>query len=472
MSERSNNELLFIANSGMDLTWLFAWATFITRAAIHRPFPLPEAIFAFGLAALLLRCCRGKGWRMITIIGVQFTGFIVALGKIIHAFDSGGEPFFNPGWIIDGFTRTRGPGDWALFFLLVFWAIAFWASGVAVAGRSLSHLSVCARFDWGVAALGCLLLLKLTLRVRMGAVLPDPISEPLIFPFFAFALPAVGLARNRGAGLKNHRSGCGDVGWILSFSGILLFLGAGTALLFLPYLAGAAEEGFALLKTAAEPLGQAVVVVIRFIFLGRTLRMEDASGQPGKNVEHPFHPGEPPEPSPAWMEIMLWGAVVVITILALFLAAMGVWFLVRWLVSRDKIAANPVQPRGPLFGLAPWLHSIFRRLLAVFLGGKSGPAGASRIYERLRVWGKSGGLPCRRTETPLEYGFRLIDRFPTVRNEIGLIVDLFNQATYGEISPDAKRLQESRFALKRLNSPRYWSGRARSRLLRKAAPKE
>ena len=465
MNEKSGS-LLFIASSGMELSWLFAWATFITRASIHRPFPLPEAIFAFGLAALLLLYSRGKGWRIMTIIGLQTTGFILAIGRIVYVFYYRTEPFFNPNWVIDGFTRSRDPAEWMVFILVSFWGTVFWLSGATLARRSMSHLSVCIRFDLGVAAFVSLLVLKLVLRVRAGADLPDPLSEPLIFPFFAFALLAVGLARNRGSGLKNYLSGYGETGWILSFTAILLFLGTGSALLFLPYLTLAAEEGYDLLKAAAEPLGRIVAGIIRFIFLGRSFRMDEVSGQPGKSTGDLAHLAETQEQSPVWVTMMMWGGIGVTVIMALFLSAMGAWFLFRWLLSRDYAEKMPVQRRGTMVLFISWLWSTLLRLLGVIQRRKSGLAKANRIYACLRVWGKPGGVPCRRAETPTEYGFRLIGRFPSIRNEIGLIVDLFNQEAYGEISLGAKQLQESRIALKRLYSPRYWPDRARSRFLR------
>ena len=209
-----------------------------------------------------------------------------------------------------------------------------------------------------------------------------------------------------------------------------------------------------------------VAGIIRFIFLGRSFRMDEVSGQPGKSTGDLAHLAETQEQSPVWVTMMMWGGIGVTVIMALFLSAMGAWFLFRWLLSRDYAEKMPVQRRGTMVLFISWLWSTLLRLLGVIQRRKSGLAKANRIYACLRVWGKSGGVPCRRAETPTEYGFRLIGRFPSIRNEIGLIVDLFNQEAYGEISLGAKQLQESRIALKRLYSPRYWPDRARSRFLR------
>ena len=38
---------------GMELSWIYAWAAFSLIFVPNRPFPLPEAIGTFGLAAIL-----------------------------------------------------------------------------------------------------------------------------------------------------------------------------------------------------------------------------------------------------------------------------------------------------------------------------------------------------------------------------------------------------------------------------------
>ena len=65
-------------------------------------------------------------------------------------------------------------------------------------------------------------------------------------------------------------------------------------------------------------------------------------------------------------------------------------------------------------------------------GGK-GFEGASQVYAKLLNWGRRSGLPHLLAETPMEYGCRLRQRFPSMRSEIGMIIDAFNHEVYGEI---------------------------------------
>jgi len=48
-----NKPLLLLAGAGMELSWRFAWATFFTTSILHHPFPFPEAVGTFVLAAAL-----------------------------------------------------------------------------------------------------------------------------------------------------------------------------------------------------------------------------------------------------------------------------------------------------------------------------------------------------------------------------------------------------------------------------------
>ena len=70
--------LLLLAHGGMELSWRYAWATFLTTSIVHRPFPLPEALGTFLLAAVLYLMVRGIGLRVIAVLGIHILGFLLA----------------------------------------------------------------------------------------------------------------------------------------------------------------------------------------------------------------------------------------------------------------------------------------------------------------------------------------------------------------------------------------------------------
>ena len=453
--------LLILACSGMELAWLYAWAAFIMTCSVHRPFPLPEAMGTFALAAVLTAAAHGRGWRVIQIIGLQVLGFGLASLRIIYVFNYQSEPFLNSEWVIDVFNRPREPLEWLILFLILFWVLVFWIGGVTLARRSTSHLTLCSRFDLGVAAFFLLLLIELLMRVKGGIEIQDPTSELLLFPFFIFGLTAIGLARNRGSGQRDYLSGYRQIGVVLSFTFVVLLFGTGLVMLFLPYLTLAAEMGYGALKSVTEPLGPILVSIVRFIFNYRRSSPMSGAVAPGEDKGDIL----PPVESSGWTEFLSFGLLGLIGLVFLALAGLALWYLFRWLLSRTSRSKDP-ERKINLFSL--WLARI--RLLLSFLWSRillraQGRKGIVQLYASLMGWGRHSGLPHFISETPNEYGLRLGRRFPALKKEIRLITKAFNQEVYGEMVPEEQQLKIAQLAWRKLCSPLHWAIRLRSLVL-------
>ena len=460
-----NKYLLILACSGMELAWLYAWAAFIMASTIHRPFPLPEAIGTLALAAIFTAAAQGRGWRVIQIIGLQVLGFILASLRIIYVFNYRSEPFLNNEWVIDLFKRPREPLEWLILFLILFWMVVFWIGGVTLARRSTSHLTICSRFDLGIAAFFLLLLIELLMLVKGGIEVRDPTTELLLFPFFVFGLTAIGLARNRGSGQKDYLSGYREIGVIFSFTFVVLLFGTGLVLLFLPYLTLAAEMGYGVLKSVTEPLGPIFVSIVRFIFSYRRSQPMNGAVAPGEGKGDAL----PPVESSWWTEfferVVSFGLLGLIGLVFLALAGLALWHLFRWLLSRTSSSKDP-QSKINLFSL--WIARI-RSLLSFFwskiLLRAQGGKGTVQLYASLLGWGHHSGLPHFVSETPNEYALRLGRRFPALRKEMGVITKAFNQEVYGEMVPEEQQLKTAQLAWRKLCSPLHWPIRLRSLVL-------
>ena len=268
--------LLFLAVAGMELSWLYAWATFIIASILHRPFPLPEAIGTFALAALLTLVVRGSGWRVILILGLQVFGLLLATSRIVHVFFYESNPFFDQWWLLACFRQPKDPLQWFILVIILFFALLFWVGGVTLARRSAAYLTVCTRFDLGVTAFFCLLLAKFLLLVKGGIDIQDSTPELLLFPFFIFSLLAIGMARNQSSAQRDFLSGYQGIGVIVTFTVVVLAFSGGLVLLFLPYLSTAAEMGYGVLRSAAAPLSPILVAILRFLFMHSRSRLETA----------------------------------------------------------------------------------------------------------------------------------------------------------------------------------------------------
>jgi hypothetical protein len=454
--------LILLASGGMELTWLYAWATFLMTSTVHRPFPLPEALGTFVLAAGLTLLAQGRGWRVVLIIGLQVIGFLIAASRIIHLFYYRSYPFFGKSWLVEFLGAQRDHLEWLILVIILFFALMLWLGGVTLARRSTAYLTICTRFDLGVSALACLLLIKLLLLVKGGIEVQDPTSELLLFPFFVFSLLAIGMARNQSSAQRDFLAGYKGVGVLASFTVVVLAFSTALVLLFMPYLSAAAEAGYGVLKSAAGPLSPILVSVLRFLFFRSRLRHEPASSSPEGDGSEFIPSGE----SSWWGElaekILGWGLVGLGVLVGLILCGLGTWYLVRWLFS-----STPRSERGQFQWnlVLLWAQRLGAALLMVWhklVRGLRGYRDAVQLYLALLRWGHRSGLPHLLSETPAEYGSRLSHRFPSLQKEIGGIVEAFNLVVYGEVVLDDEQMSLAKLSWHRLRSPLHWPSRLKA----------
>jgi len=460
--KRGKGALPFFAIVGMELSWRYAWATFLTTSILHQPFPFPEAIATFALGAAITLLSKGKGWRIVSVLGIQVFGFILATLRIVYTFNSWSCSFLSQAWFIEFFNTPRSPLEWLTLILVLFLTIMFWAGGVTFARRSTAYSALCTRFDLGIAAFGLLFLTKFLVLYKGGIKIEDPISQLLFFPFFIFSLLAIGLVRNQTTAQRDFLPGYRGIGVILSFTVVVVLFGTGLVLFFLPYLTLAAETGYGILKTAAKPLGPVLVSILRFIFMHGAIRPEMPPPPTKGGVGDLASPGE----SSWWTEllekILVWIFGSLLGLILIIVCCVALFYLFRWLLSRTSVH----QKRQGLWGsFLSWLHGLrvflvswWRRLAR----RAKGYQGAARLYAALLLWGRHSGLPHILSETPREYGLRLKNRFPSLKKDIELIIEALNQEAYAETTLSEKQLSQVRFALRRMQSPMHWPSRLKS----------
>jgi len=454
--------LLFLAHGGMELSWLYAWASFLMTSIVHRPFPLPEAIGTYLLAAALTLAVRGMGLRVISVLGLQVLGFLLTASRIVYTMNYQAYPYLGQGWLVEFLGRTRDPLEWLILVIILIFGVLFWLGGVTLARRSTAYLTICSRFDLGVAAFFCLLMVKLLLLVKGGIEVKDPAPELLLFPFFIFSLLAIGLARSRGSARRDFLAGYKGIGVLASFTVVVLAFGAGLVLLFMPYLIAAAEAGYGVLRSAAGPLSPILVRVLRFLFFGARMRQEASSSSPGGHEAEFVSSGESSWWSELVARVLEWGFLGLGMVLGLILCVLGAWYLLRWLFSRtSKQQRQPIHWRL----LVVWAQ---RQWVALVLGVQwvvqrfKGYCDALQLYRALLKWGRRSGLPHLLSETPAEYGSRLRKQFPCLTGEIRGIVEAFNLVVYGEVALDDEQMTLAKLSWRRLRSPRYWPSRLKS----------
>ena len=458
--KKDRGVLLFLTHGGMELSWRYAWATFLTTSIVHRAFPLPEAVGTFLLAATLYLMVRGIGLRVIVVLGIHILGFLLAASRIIYAFSYRAYPYFDKGWILAFLNESRDSLEWLILVIIVFLALLFWLAGVALARRSMVYLIICTRFDYGVAAFFCLFIVKSLLLFKGGIEVRNSAPMLLLFPFFIFSLLAIGLARSRSSEQRDFIAGYRGIGVLLSFTLVVFAVGAGLVLFFMTYLSAAAEAGYGVLKSAAGPLGPILVRLLLFLF-GK-VRQEPVLPAIDRDGAQVIPSGESSWWSERSQEILGWGLFGLGLLIGIILCALVTWYLLRWLLSRtSKEERKHINWRRAFM----WAQRLWVALGRGFKWAAQrlkGCRDAIQLYRGFLKWGRRSGLPRLLSETPHEYSLRLRERFPVLAAEIEGIVEAFNLAVYGEVVLDDVQITLARRSWKKLCSPRYWTKRVES----------
>jgi hypothetical protein len=306
------------------------------------------------------------------------------------------------------------------------------------------------------------LLIKFLLLVKGGIDIQDNTPELLLFPFFVFSLLAIGMARNRSSAQRDFLSGHQGIGVILSFTVVVLAFGAGLILLFLPYLTLAAEMGYEVLKSAAGPLSPVLVSVLRFLLMPRGSRSADTPASTGGPELELLSPPESSWWSELLEKIIGWGFLGLAGLIVIVICGLGIWYLFRWLISRTPTSERAGGQWDLILLWADRLRAVVLHYWGKILGRVRGYKDAVQLYAALLGWGRFSGLRHVLNETPTEYGFRLRHQFPSVRRDIEVIIEAYNQEVYGEIAMSQQQMATARLAWRRLLSPLRWPSRLRS----------
>ena len=455
---------MFVAGSGAELAWLYAWASFLLVSFFQRLYPLPETIAVFSLAAFLTLWQRRRRRRAVQIIGIHLIGLAWALLWVVHVFYYRSANFFNSIWLEDFFNRPRDQIAWFLLIFVLGYTVMFWVAGVRLALQARSYISACTRFDRGVAAFFCLFLIKLLLHTRLAVEFQDSMTIWLIFPFFIFSLTEIGLVRNQGQDpARDYLAGYRAVGVFTGFSISAIILGSAVFLFFLPYLQSASAAGYDLMKSAAEPLAPLLVAVIKFIF-GYANFGPQNSGRPSAAGSADLALTETPS---AWMllvqKVLLWGGELLLAALGIAAAGLALLHLLRWLFMKRYGADESRAQLNLLFfwiRLKMFLLACWEWVLRTAVKRK-----ALDFYAALRRWGRHNGIAPAAHETPLEYGVRLASRFPQLKSDIMLIIEMLQWEVYGEYRLGPQQIQKIQAAWRTLHSPLRWPSRIKSLMM-------
>jgi hypothetical protein len=463
-----NDTFLTIARGGMEISWRYAWALFLTQLAIRRQFSLAAAVCAFLIAAGLTQLAAGRNWRVYQRYLLQIAGFIPLALLAVHAIQYQVLPFFSLGWIGHLLLDAKSISQWLILILTLFCLWLIWRGGRILVKSSRRYSPVCMHFDKGLGLFFLLLITRAFVESRVGISLPGRDIVFLAIAYLVFSLTSISIARNQSNVQKSFLSGHHGMGVILSISTLVALLGTGTILLVYPYLYNVADSLFTATKVVAQPVDSALIKTLLFLFRPRERSLQpDASPTDApKLTDMDNAPNLTDTATPAaegWgaliQQIMGWGLLGIIGMV--FLSAFGALliYILRLLLKRSRDdMAQPLSTGWVSVLLREFIALpllMWRRLVSLIRGTDC----AAIVFAGMLRWGRWSGMIRIHSETPAEYGNRLTICFPALRADIELIVDAFNREVYRQTTTDRDTLSRLCLALRRMKRLRHWPSR-------------
>jgi hypothetical protein len=172
--------LVVLSCGGMEITWRYAWALFLTLGILKRPFPLSESVAVFAMASLVTVLSGFKSWRLYQSLLLHIAGFTIAWLLTTYRFFYRHLSLFNISWTEDLFKQLQQPQQWLIQLLVFACLLLFWLGARAMMKRQQSYYPVCLQFDKGLGALFLLLLIKFMVQEKGGIRLEDAVTRYLL----------------------------------------------------------------------------------------------------------------------------------------------------------------------------------------------------------------------------------------------------------------------------------------------------
>jgi hypothetical protein len=448
--------LLTLSSGGMMLSAFYACTTFILACISQKPIPLSEAGLILFMATLITAIHSRRGWRRIYVIGLHILGLLFAFLRLCHNYYRLESPFWNFRWIQEFFMLERPAASWFVLALILLCIWILWFCGIRLFTKPTDQTTISDRFDSGLGFLILLLLIKLIIAVKGVSIPVEHSATRPIIAFMILGLFSMGIVRSSSPSRIGGITYFKGAGIAMTFTFIILMLGGGLFILFLPEFQNLAETSADLLKTVTKPLGPMVVALIRFA-LGK--------GWWGQSWEDAISdkPSATPQTGGGAGVLEFMAACLFVGMIITILLGFGFifYYLLNWLRSETVEEKEGVGIWKLLLSFIHAAKQLFSSLWDRILRDRDGSYTAEKLYQNLLRWGRFSGLRHAFFETPKEYAIRLGHRFPRIEEEIRLIVLLHDEAVYGCISPDRQQISRARLALRRIRNPRFWFARVK-----------
>jgi hypothetical protein len=264
MMRTQKSVLLTLSSGGMMLSPFYACTSFILACISQKPIPLSEAGVILFMATLITSIHSRRGWRRIYVIGLHILGLLFAFLRLCHNYYGFESPFWSFHWVQEFFMLERAAASWFVLVLILLCIWILWFCGIRLFTRPTDKTTISDRFDSGLGFIVLLLLIKLVIAVKGVSIPLEHSATRPIIAFMILGLFSMGIVRNISPSQISGITYFKGAGIAMTFTFIILMLGGGLFILFLPEFQNLAQTSADLLKTMTKPLGPIVVALIRF----------------------------------------------------------------------------------------------------------------------------------------------------------------------------------------------------------------
>lgn len=269
-----NHHWLLLSRGGMELSWRYAWALFMTLLAVQLTFPLPAAVAAMVFGAATTQISNAGNFRNYQKILSQSACFALIFLLILYGTHSTGIYFRHFDWIRHLLLGAKDLFQWLNLLFLVFFQGLFWQGGRSLVKGSQHYQSICIQFDKGLGLYMALLIVYALVDVRSELNLQSQDIRFTILAFFTFSLVSIVLSRHQTNAQKSFISGYHGIGTILSILTMTGIFAIGITLPAYPYLFHKADDLLVVLKTTAGPFKPLLIKLLIFLFRPRHLKQQ------------------------------------------------------------------------------------------------------------------------------------------------------------------------------------------------------
>ncbi len=458
MSANKDN-LLLLGRCGMELSWRYAWVVFLTLVLTQSIFPPLAAILVLALGTLTTHMSRCNNLRNYQILLLQTIGFALVCWSVLYWMQHQNSPVLSFEWTRHLFLESQTPPQWVILLPFFFYMWLFWNGGRLIAKGPRTYLQTGMQFDKGLGLFILLLVVYAFIDRRTDLNLQGRVVHYLILAFFVFSLVSIAVARGRSRIQKSYMAGYHGIGVILSTLSMVGFFGAGTTLLAYPFLYLKADSLFVALQEIAGPFKPFLIKLLIFLFHPRQVKLladiQDENIPTIEEMGTPIVTGW----QATLFKMLGMGLVGLMALVGSVVLAYAVIGLVRWLLKRDREKTVHLFPASQLRRFLKAFQAYLLRIGAKIMELVKGMNSAAMEYVRLLRWGRYSGLPPVSSDTPSEYGNRLMQSFPNLEKEIVMIVEAFNQEIYGQMMANKEALNQLVSAQRHMRRLRYWPSR-------------